>query len=256
MTRTGDVLAVDFDGVVADALQECALVTWLGVRGPGPDTSVPGAEQLRRVPGEFVERFRRIRDYSRLLDHFVVAHLPGAATVHSQAGFDALFRGLEPEYVRAFAEGATAAREWLRTSEPDFWLDLHTLYPGMADLLRRYSGRTVVVTAKDEGSVRAILARHGLEHTVREVFGECGRKAEAVLDVSERWGVPVETITFIDDNLTNVRGVAETGARARWARWGYATPEHRAEAERFAVPALDLTDVPRLAPAAVQEPIP
>ncbi|MFC6066171.1 HAD family hydrolase [Streptomyces ochraceiscleroticus] len=249
MAQPKGALAIDFDGVIADGLEECALVTWLGVRGL--DTSVPGAEQLKRVPGEFIERFRHIRNYSRLLEHFVVAHLPMAATVDSQAEFDVLLSGLEPEYVRDFTARATAAREWLRTSEPDFWLDLHTLYPGMADLLHRYSGSVVVVTAKDEGSVRAILVRHGLKHSVREVFGECGRKAEAVLDVSARWGVPVEHITFIDDNLTNVRKVAETGARARWALWGYGTPEHRAEAERFAVAALDLSEVVRLAPVAV-----
>ncbi len=249
MARTGGVLAVDFDGVVADALQECALVTWLG--GRGTDTSVPGAEQLKRVPDEFVERFRHIRDYARLLDHFVVAHLPGAGTVDSQAAFDALFAGLEPEYVRTFTTAATAARERLRTGEPDFWLGLHTLYPGMADLLRRHSGRVVVVTAKDEDSVRAILARHGLGHTVREVFGECRDKTAAVLDVSARWGVPVGNITFIDDNLANVRRVAATGARARWALWGYATPEHRAEADRYAVPVLHLSEVRHLAPAAV-----
>ncbi|GGL80473.1 hypothetical protein GCM10010129_25110 [Streptomyces fumigatiscleroticus] len=249
MTRTGDVLAVDFDGVVADALQECALVTWLG--GRGPHASVPGAEQLQRLPEEFVQRFRHIRNYARVLDHFVVAHLPGADAVDSQTAFDTLFSGLEPEYVRAFAEAAGAARERLRTGEPDFWLGLHTLYPGMADLLRRFSGRVVVVTAKDEDSVRAILARHGLGHTVREVFGECGDKAGAVLDVSARWDVPVGNITFIDDNLANVRKVAETGARARWALWGYATPEHRAEADRCAVPALHLSEVCRLASAAV-----
>ncbi|GAA2249678.1 haloacid dehalogenase [Streptomyces ruber] len=245
----GDVLAVDFDGVVADALKECALVTWLG--GRGLDPSLSGAEQLERVPDEFVERFRRVRDYARLLDHFVVAHLPGAGAVDSQAAFDALFSGLDAAFVRGFTTAAGAAREWLRTGEPDFWLDLHTLYPGMAGLLRRCGGRVVVVTAKDEGSVRAILARHGVEHTVREVFGECRHKAGAVLDVSARWGVPVERITFIDDNLANVREVARTGARARWALWGYATPEHRAEADRHAVPALHLSEVRHLAPVTV-----
>lgn len=248
MARTVDVLAIDFDGVVADALQECALVTWIGGRGPVPGLS--GAEQLERVPDAFVERFRRIRNHARSLDHFVVAHEPAADTVDSQAAFDALFSGLEPEYVRTFTSAATAARERLRTGEPDFWLGLHTLYPGMAGLLRRHNGRVVVVTAKDEASVRAILARHGLEHTVREVLGECGDKAAAILGVSARWGVPAGDITFLDDNLTHVRRVAATGARARWALWGYATPEHRAEAERYAVPALHLSEVPHLAPAA------
>ncbi|ARQ67546.1 HAD family hydrolase [Streptomyces marincola] len=246
------VLALDFDGVIADALDECALVTLLGARPL--DRSVPGREQIAsmraREGGAYLARFRHVRDYSRLLDHFVVAHLPEGGRVADQAAFDALFRTLPAGHVRDFTARATAAREWFRTREPAFWLDLHTLYPGVPELLRRHRGSVVVVTAKDEGSVRAILRRHGLEDTVREVFGECARKADAVRDVAGRWGVSPADVTFVDDNLANVRAVAATGADARWARWGYQTPEHRAEAERYAVPSLELADLAALAPVA------
>ncbi|MER8042200.1 HAD family hydrolase [Streptomyces sp. NPDC094032] len=242
------VLALDFDGVIADALEECALVTWLGIHPY--DTSIPGPTQLAAVPPEFLERFRRIRDYSRLLDHFVVAHLPEAATVASQADFDRLYEALDPSYVRKFTQTATAARDRLRTQESDFWLDLHTLYPGIDALLRRFGGSVVVVTAKDADSVRAILGRHGLGDTVAEIFGETGAKAEAVQDVSTRWGVPLDRFTFIDDNLTNAVRVGATGAHSRWAQWGYQTPEHRAEAARLAVVPLELAEVASLTPAA------
>ncbi|MER0240961.1 HAD family hydrolase [Streptomyces sp. HSW2009] len=242
------VLALDFDGVICDALEECALVSWLGMHPH--DTSVPGPDQLAAVPEEFVTRFRRVRDYSRLLDHFVVAHLPQASAIVSQADFDRLFASLDPATVRTFTQAATAARDHFRTEEADFWLELHTIYPGMDALLRRFNGSAVVVTAKDADSVRAILARHGLGDTVAEVFGETGAKAEAVQDVSARWGVPVERITFIDDNLTNAVRVAATGARSRWAQWGYQTPEHRAEAERLALTPLHLDEVAALVPAA------
>lgn len=153
--------------------------------------------------------------------------------------------------MRRFTEAATAARDWLRTQEGEFWLDLHTLYPGIPELLRRYSGSVVIVTAKDADSVHAILGRHGLDDTVAEVFGECGRKAEVVQEVSARWGVPLTDVTFVDDNLTNALRVAETGARSRWAQWGYQTPEHRAEAERLALVPLQIADLAQLAPVAV-----
>lgn len=241
------VLALDFDGVICDALEECALVTWLGIHPH--DTSIAGPAQLAAVPQDFLDRFAKVRDYSRLLDHFVVAHLPEAAAIGSQADFDRLFEALDPAYVRKFTQTATAARDWFRTQESDFWLDLHTLYPGLDALLRRFDGSVVVVTAKDADSVRAILGRHGLGDTVAEIFGETGAKAEAVLDVSARWEVPTERITFIDDNLTNAVRVAATGARSRWAQWGYQTPEHRAEAERLALTPLELDEVGSIRPA-------
>lgn len=242
------ILALDFDGVVCDALEECALVTWLGIHPY--DTSVPGPAQLAAIPAEFLERFRKVRDYSRLLDHFVVAHLPEAASIASQADFDRLFEALDPSYVQKFTAKATAARDRFRTLEDDFWLDLHTLYPGIPALLRRFAGSIVVVTAKDAASVRAILGRHGLGDTVAEIFGETGAKAEAVQDVCGRWGVPPERVTFIDDNLTNAIRVGAIGARSRWAQWGYQTPEHRAEAARLGVSPLGLDEIDGLHPAA------
>ncbi|MEO3976557.1 HAD family hydrolase [Streptomyces sp. CAU 1734] len=247
MTATGPALiALDFDGVIADALEECALVTWFGVRDF--DRTLGGARQLRGVPQEFIERFAGVRDYSRLLDHFVVAHLPSAGAVSSQRDFDRLFAELSSEFVRAFTEKATATREWLRTREPDFWLDLHTLHPGIGELLRRFDGAAVVVTAKDAESVRAILARHGLDGTVAEIIGECGHKAEAVREVAGRWEILPRDIVFIDDNLTNALRVAETGADSRWAQWGYQTPEHRAEAARRSPAPLRLDELASLAP--------
>lgn len=238
-TREG-LLALDFDGVVCDALEECALVTWLGERPH--DRTVPGPGQLELLPGAFTERFRAVRDYARLLDHFLVAHLPEADSITSQADFDRLFGSLPRERVERFTTAASEAREWFRTAEPDFWLGLHTLYPGVPELLR-HTGDVVVVTAKDEPSVRSILRRNGLEQTVAEVFGECRDKAAALQEACARRGVPLDAVTFVDDNLSNVRKVAAVGVRARWAQWGYQTPEHRSEAARYGIERLELGEI-------------
>ncbi|MEE1799908.1 haloacid dehalogenase-like hydrolase [Streptomyces sp. JV176] len=233
------LLALDFDGVVCDALDECALITWLGEQTH--DRALPGPGQLARVPEEFTARFRKVRDYARVLDHFLVAHHPEADAIGSQAEFDRLYASLPLPRVRRFVAAASAARDWFRESEPEFWLGLHTLYPGVPGLLRRAGVPVVIVTAKDEPSVRAILARHGLESAVAEVYGECAAKPEAVREACARRGVPLEAATFVDDNLTNVRRVSAAGVRARWALWGYQTPEHRAEAAQFGITGLELT---------------
>ncbi len=235
------MLAIDFDGVVCDALAECALVTWLGSDGRRSWTS--GSTELRRMPRGFVQRFRHVRDYARVLDHFVLAHVPYAAWLSGQKDFDRVFGSLPDGYVRRFTSAAGAARTTIRRDEPEFWLGMHTLYPGVADLLRRHAGRTAIVTAKDEDSVRAILRRHDLEHTVLEVVGECARKAEAVRDLCTRHGVDPARATFVDDNLTNVRRVGAVGVRTLWATWGYQTPDDRAAADRYGVRRLGLSEL-------------
>jgi phosphoglycolate phosphatase-like HAD superfamily hydrolase len=235
------MLILDFDGVICDALTECALVTWLGIHQPPPGTRI--SAHAKAMPRNFVERFRAIRDYSRGLEHFMTAHRPMAANVRDQAHFDRLFGIFSAEYVSEFVASASAARARCREEEPEFWLDLHTLYPGVARLLRRHDGRVCVVTAKDEESVRRILRRHGLEDTVLEVVGETTRKAAAVRALMDRHGADVADTVFVDDNLTNALQVGTTGARVLWAWWGYHTAEHEREAARSALPVLRLEDL-------------
>jgi len=235
------MLILDFDGVICDALTECALVTWLGVQPPSP--AAPVSASTPAMPRGFLERFRRIRDYARTLDHFVTAHRPMAAHVDSQAAFDRLYRTIAPVFVADFTAAANAARARCRAEEPDYWTGLHTLYPGLAALMRRHAGRVCIVTAKDEGSVRQILRRHGAEDTVLEIVGETGRKAEAVRALAARHGFSPHQATFIDDNLGNALQVSTTGARTLWATWGYHTPEHEKQADRARLPRLRLSEL-------------
>lgn len=238
------MIILDFDGVICDALTECALVTWLGIHQPPPNARI--SAYAKAMPRNFVERFRAIRDYSRGLEHFMTAHRPMSANVRDQAHFDRLFGIFSAEYVGEFVASASAARARCREEEPEFWLDLHTLYPGMAQLLRRHTGRVCIVTAKDEESVRRILRRHGLEETVLEVVGETTRKAAAVRGLIDRHGADVADTVFVDDNLTNALQVRTTGARVLWAWWGYHTPEHVREAARSGLPVLRLEELESL----------
>jgi phosphoglycolate phosphatase-like HAD superfamily hydrolase len=240
-------LIVDFDGVVCDAMEECALVTWLGAHPPSPGS--PVSSYLTAMPRGFVQRFRNIRGFARLLEHFLVAHRPAAAYIQTRARFDTVFRCIAAEYVREFTRTANAARQRCRVEEPAFWLGLHTMYPGIPEMLRDMAGTVAVVTAKDEQSVRAILERHGLAGTVAEIIGECGQKAEAVRDLCARHGITPDAVTFVDDNLANVVAVAATGAAAYWAMWGYHTSDDLAEASRTGVRRLELAEMPALTAA-------
>lgn len=237
-------LVLDFDGVIADALEECALVTWLGAHPPARERAI--SSYLPVMPAGFRQRFRLVRDYSRILAHFVVAHRPVAAHITTRTRFETVFGAISADYVRGFSALATSARTRCRTEEPQRWLGLHTLYPGVADVLRAHSGAIAVVTAKDEASVRAILEHHGLGQTVGQVFGECSRKPDAVRELAARHGIGTDRLTFVDDNLGNVLQVAQTGARGLWAMWGYSTPEDHLRARNERVERLGLADLGRL----------
>jgi phosphoglycolate phosphatase-like HAD superfamily hydrolase len=243
------MLILDFDGVVCDAFDECLLVAWLGEQPEAGSSEFGDGDPPSpdRVPAAFTARFRVVRTFARTLDHFVVAHEPGAESIHTQQGFVAVFDALPQARVARFVDRAGATRAALRRHHRGWWLDLHALYPGIDPLLRARAGDIAIVTAKDRESVVEILARHGLDSCVREVVGDCHDKPAAVRDLCRRHGVDPGGALFVDDNLPNVLGVGATDVPVRWATWGYGTDEHRREARRLRVPALTLDQLDQLA---------
>jgi HAD superfamily hydrolase (TIGR01509 family) len=221
------LLVLDFDGVIADAFTECALVTYYADHDPGQIAAKPIRELADALPRSFLDRFRTVRRYARLLDDFMVARSPAAEAIRTSDDYEALLSRIPPKKLSALTAGATAVRTALRQAQPDTWLDMHTLYPGIHELLHRHRGRgTSIVTAKDAASVWEILAHYRLENTVVEVIGECSDKRTAVLRLAANDGLPAEAVTFIDDHITNALAVRDTGARSLWAWWGYHTEDH------------------------------
>lgn len=235
-------LVVDFDGVVCDALEECALVTWLGVHGVDPD--LPVSAYRRAVSPTFSEKFATVRNFSRTLDHFAVAHSGHIGPPRSRIEFDQRFDALSGDFLAAFVRRANMARNRCREEEPRFWLGMHSIYPGISDLLRRHTGRVHVITAKDAASVRSILRANGLGAAVSEIYGEVSAKDEVMLALCAEHKVEVTDTVFIDDNLTNVERVAAVGAQSHWAKWGYHTPEDIRKADGSEVRRLNLSDLP------------
>ncbi|MEU1458077.1 HAD family hydrolase [Streptomyces avermitilis] len=221
------MLILDFDGVIADAFTECAVVTYYADHDPAALTGKPIAELAAAMPAAFVARFRRVRTFARLLDDFMVARDSGAESIRTVEDYEALRDRIPPKKLSSLVRGATAVRTALREQQRDEWLGMHSLYPGIADLLRRHQGRgTSIVTAKDEPSVWDILAHHQLESAVTQVIGECSDKRTAVQQIAEGDGLPTSAVTFIDDHITNALAVRDTGANSLWAWWGYHTPDH------------------------------
>lgn len=237
-------LVVDFDGVVCDALEECALVTWLGLHGVDPD--IPVSKYQRAMPPRFAKKFATVRNFARTLDEFVVAHAGRDLEPRNRIEFDLLLDAFSRDSVKAFVQRANAARKRCRNEEPSFWLALHSLYPGIPDLLQRHAGRVHVITAKDTSSVWSILRHCGLEKTVAQVYGEVSAKDSVMLDLCSANQIDVMQTVFVDDNLANVERVAAVGAQAQWATWGYHTPEDLRKAAASDVRRLTLADLPHL----------
>ena len=236
------VLALDFDGVVADALTECAAVTWYA--GPArmriPPPPLPAA--LQDVPQPFLTTFAEVRAYSRTLNDFMVTHVLHPRTSHvDRDAFDRAHHDSDPAALAAQAAVAEDVRRTWRERQFCEWVRLHTIHPEMAQLIRDTAHTTVVVSAKDRESIRSILAHYQLDNHVDLIIGSCHDKRAALAQLLEtNRDAQAEGVVFVDDSIANVVAARGLALRPLWALWGYHGPEDIELAAAQGIPCLRL----------------
>jgi phosphoglycolate phosphatase-like HAD superfamily hydrolase len=240
------VLALDFDGVLCDSVEETGTAGWKAggaiwedMRSEMPPPAL--LTEYRRARPVIETGFEAIlvmrllldgEDPHRLLETFS-DRLPGvvARTGRDIASLKALF-------------GETRDR-WL-ASAPDQWLAFSPLYPGVARWLIA-AGQAqphYIVTTKETRFVQRILAYNGVAVPEDRIFGlERGRPKDEVLhDLMERHGG--RTIYFVEDRLATLKRCLArpdlNRVALRLAGWGYNTAAERGEARRLGIPLWDL----------------
>src|SRR6476646_7911630 len=215
-----EVIALDFDGVICDGLDECLLVSWLSFADRvQPSDGIP---LLDTIPSSFKDHFARCRSFVRHSGHFISPFLFGA-TFETQADYDAAYRTVDTGTLEAFLRRFEACRKRLRQDQPEQWLALHSLYPGVRSALQTARVPLFIVTAKDTASVLAILDEASVPFGEDRIYGD----------------VTAKLATF-DDNVLNVAEALGAGFDAVWATWGFSSPEHQLIAASQSLPSAGL----------------
>ena len=224
--RTKEVVALDFDGVVCDSMEECLLVTFLAYDG-WRNGVVPSGGQVPQVPAEFGEYFRTFRYLVRpAREYWIIAH---AFATGAEPLDEARFRRRRLEtgpMSEAFEAAFFTVRRALAIAQPQVWVALHRIYPefldGWSEL--RQTCAVHIVTTKDSASLSQLLEAFGLPVPPERRWPKerCRSKADAVRAIAREEDVPVSTIRFVDDHPEYLAEVAAIGAQVFWASWGYA----------------------------------
>lgn len=245
--HTCQTLFLDFDGVVADSLEESLLVSWYGA-GRSPWSRADTPEVLAaRVPEDYRAHFRTVRRYARTLEEFLVPALDDAITPGSQTGFTKIFDAVAPARRAEFVRRAQEFRDFLRSEHLDTWGAMHEVYQEVPDLVRRFAGHVHIVTAKDDVSARVALGLNGLDGAVATITGGAADKSRVIRAILAQAAQTEDQAIFVDDNITNVELARQAGLRAFWATWGWQQgQEHHDAAERQGLPQLRLEDLSRI----------
>lgn len=243
------VLALDFDGVLCDSVDETGTSGWKAGGAIWDDMAAD------RPPPAVLDGFRRARPaietgYQAIL--LMRLLLDGADPDALLADFTAR----EPEVLARAGRDVAALKtlfsttrdRWL-AAEPEAWAALSPLYPGVADWLRTLPADSdcFIVTTKEQRFVERLLSGAGVAFASERIFGlDYGRPKEAVL--AELLACyPISTVCFVEDRLaTLTRCRAQPGLERvamRLAGWGYNTMDERRTAERLSIPVWGLTDL-------------
>jgi len=246
------ILAMDFDGVLCDSVDETGITGW---KAGGTIWSDMAAAQ---PPTEILEGFRRAR--------------PVMETGHEAILLMRLLAdGEDPDRLLAdFSEPALgvldrteldvpalrtlfgSTRDRWRSSAPDEWAAATPFYAGVTAWLKAVTreGRCYVLTTKEERFVEHLFGANGVDFPRERVFGlDRGRPKEATLrDLAERHSG--ERVSFVEDRLATLKRCREQpgleSVALQLAGWGYNTAAEREEARRLSIPVLALGDLLRL----------
>ncbi len=233
------VLALDFDGLICDALNECILVSWNGYYGKSLDDF--SQEGLEVIPRKFRKIFQRCRNFAQHLGHFIVPFLDAQNTIISADDFNLVYESVSSDVVEEFIQKVTTYRHQIRNTKETEWLQHHSLYPGMQTFLTQMKLPVYIVTAKDGESVLKILNSVGINLDENRIFGEQKNKVEAFQQITDLEHIHNQQLYFFDDNILNVLSAQKSGYTAYWATWGYNAPEHFHIAQENSVSSITLS---------------
>ncbi|HTY17064.1 MAG TPA: HAD family hydrolase [Myxococcota bacterium] len=225
------LLALDFDGVIADSAPEAFAVATRTFCELRPDTALRHADE-RGLYRDFLALMplgNRAEDYGAAL-----AAIEVGAAVPDQAAYDAFRASLDPRWLRQYHQRFYRVRDALSEADRAAWLALLRPYPDLVSLLRRRAGsaRYAIATAKDRRSVAILLAEWGIADLFASdaiLDKETGVAKTAHLEhLSRAFGVDPPEITFVDDKVNHLEAAAPLGVRCALAAWGYNGPREHA----------------------------
>ena len=253
------LLALDFDGVVADSAPEAFLVALRTFASLSPESDV--AQQARRLddlPG--LEVLRASHLYAPFLESMplgnraedfgvVLSAIEAGVALPDQAAYDA-FRGRQDEaWLLGFHRRFYSEREALWSRHPGGWLALMAPFAPLLDVLRARAGEVTlaIATARDRRSVQALLDAYGIADLVAEellVDKEAGlSKCVHLRTLAARSGIASGDTRFLDDKFNHLVDVAALGVGCALAAWGYQGEREQRSARQSGFPVCSLSEV-------------
>ena len=237
------LLALDFDGVVIDSIQECLLN---GYNAYARFSNGTPASQFDDLPSTWLAEARRRRNFIRNGEDYVfIAHsIHQNAAINDQADFDA-FVERHRDLRSHFFDLIYRQRLDFSAQTPELWGTLNPLYPEMGDFLRGYSDKQnlYIITSKKLIFVEKILSAHCIDLPAANVMDTSrAGKRQLIEEILRARTLPPDSFYFIDDQIDTLIKIQPTGVHLMLAAWGYNNDGQRKVAEAHGLSVISLEE--------------
>lgn len=238
-----NVLALDFDGVVIDSIQECLLN---GYNAYARFSNGSPVSQFNELPSAWLAEARRRRNFIRNGEDYVfIAHsIHLGERIDDQADFD-VFTNRYAALRQSFFDLIYQQRLDFSQQTPHLWGELNPLYDGMGDFLRGYPQKETlfIITSKKLIFVEKILSAHGIELPAANLMDTSrAGKRQLIEEILQARRLPARAFYFIDDQVDTLIKILPTGVNLLLASWGYNNDGQRTAALAHGLPVISLED--------------
>ena len=229
---------LDFDGVVCDSVQECFAASYMAYH------ELHLKKKAEAVSLKDKELFCACRPFIRSGEDYLLIHdlIRGGHVIDSQETFDAHIKKAGVHTMKTYGKLFYQAREAFLAAEPELWLDLNPLFPGLAGILRRAAENKnfYILSTKKPPFIARILSHHGVQWDISRVLYPEDEPKRRVIEFVMGKGHAV----FVDDQLEHLLDAAQNkNIDCRLADWGYVK---KPRFPRKKIPILKLEDLPLL----------
>jgi len=246
--RTTDYLALDFDGVVINSVEECLFVSF---NAYAQLTGTATAASLEQIDPMIVDEFKRMRNFIRAGADFVYINMAiiQKIKITNQQEFDDFCHSYK-ELEKTFFDSFYQHREQLSSGNPDLWIKLNPLYRGMQDFLMHYpdKDRLFIITTKKLLFVQKILSFYNIPFIDAHLFNadKIRSKKSIILELLDTYTIDPQHFWFIDDQVDTLIQVRDIQINCLLAEWGYNDSEQVELGKQHLIPAINLDDMKRI----------
>ena len=248
------VLALDFDGVIADSLMECLFVGFNTYIHFNKDTRLFGGQKLTfenfndltEKNSKAVNIYKELRPY--VIDafcYYVIAHIiDNNITVKTQDHYgqirEKLKQNIHQDFIKIFYE----QRKCLIDTNFDEWMGLIRPFDNIIDAIKKLRSKFMLAVATNNRAftIEAFMKKFDITPDIITDSSLSVDKKLQIDNIKSRLNVGFEDIHFVDDQVKNFNNVFPLGVKCYVANWGYTTKEQLEEAKSKDIKILEQDD--------------